>query len=79
MKSYDLQGFLITASPSITTRASPTALADSAVSSSIVAAGASASPKVAKVVSASAKGVAWKAADFGIVFAGWLLATLLMH
>ena len=78
MKSYNQQGFLITDSPSLTTRASATALVDSSVSSPIVAAGASASSKVTKVVSASGKGVAWKAADLGIVFAGWLLATLLM-
>lgn len=78
VKSYDEQGFLITASPSFTTRASSTALADSAVSSPVVAAGASASQKVTKVVSASAKAAAWKAANFGIVFAGWLLVNLLM-
>ena len=77
MKSYNQQGFLITDSPSLTTRASPTALAQSAVSSPIVAAGASAYSKVTQVVSASRKGVAWKATDLGIVFAGWLLATLL--
>ena len=78
MKSYNEQGFLITSSPSLNTRASPAALADSAVSSPVVAAGASASQKVTKVVSASVKGAAWKAADLGLVFAGWLLASLLM-
>lgn len=77
VKSYNEQGFLITDdSPSSTTRASPTALADSAASSPVAAAGASASQKVTKVVSASGKVVAANAADMGIMFAGWLLATL---
>ncbi|KAF6233017.1 hypothetical protein HO173_008773 [Letharia columbiana] len=78
VKSYNEQGFLITDSPSFTTRASPTALADSAVSSPVVSAAASASQKVTKLVSASAKAGAWKAADLVILFAGWLLATSLM-
>ena len=78
VKSYNEQGFLITNSPSLTPRASPTALADNAASSAIVAAGTSAPQKVSEVVSASAKGAAWKAADLGLVFAGWLFATLLM-
>ena len=78
VKSYNEQGFLLTDSPSITTRASPTALADSAASSPIVAAGASASQKITKVVSASAKGAAWKAADLAILFTVWLLGTLLV-
>lgn len=78
VKSYNEQGFLVTDSPTITTRASPTALADSAASSPIDAVGPSASRKVTKVVSASVKGAAWKATDLGILSAGWLLATLLM-
>lgn len=78
VKSYNEQGFLITNSPSFTTRASPTALADSAVSSPVVSAAASASQKVTKIVSASAKAGAWKAADLVILLAGWLLATSLM-
>ena len=51
--------------------------AESAVSSPVVAAGATASQKVTKVVSASAKGVDWKAADLGILSAFWLLGILL--
>ena len=78
VKSYNEQGFLITSSPTITTRASPTALAESAASSPILAAGPSASRKITNVVSASANGAAWKAIDLGIVLAGWLLATLLV-
>lgn len=78
VKSYNEQGFLITNSPSLSTRATPTALADSAASSPAVAVGASASQKVTKVVSASVKGAALKAADLGIVFASGLLAILLM-
>lgn len=78
VKSYNEQGFLITDGTSFTTQASPTAFADSATSSPIAAAGVSASQKVTKVVSASAKGAALKAADLGKTFAGWLLATLLM-
>ena len=77
VKSYNEQGFLITNSPSPTTQASPTALADSAASSPVVAAGASTSQKITKVVSASTKGAAWKATNFGILLVGWLLATLL--
>lgn len=78
VKSYNEQGFLITSSPTITTLASPTALADSAASSPIVGAGPSASQKITKVVSASVKGAAWKAVDLGILSAGWLLAILLV-
>ena len=88
MKSYNEQGFLITDSPSLTPRTTPTAVAEgavsspvdaaeSAVSSPVVAAGASASQKITKVVSASAKGVGWKAADLGILSAFWLLGILL--
>ena len=78
VKSYNEQGFLITNSPTITTRASPTALADSAAGSPVVTTGPSTSQKVTKVVSASAKGAAWKGTDLGILFAGWLLAILYM-
>ncbi len=78
VKSYNEQGFLITDSPSITTRASPTALADSAASSSVDAAGASASQKITKVVSASTKRAAWKATDLGVLFIGWLLTSTLL-
>ena len=71
VKSYNEQGFLITNSPSPTTQALGTAVAES------VAAAPSASQKLTKVMSNSAKGpAACKAANFGIVFVGWLLATL---
>ena len=79
VKTYNQQGFLITDSASLTTRASRTALAESAASSPVVSVEASASQKVTNVVSASANGAAWKAADLGILFAGCLLATLLMY
>ena len=80
VKSYNEQGFLITDSPALTPRATPTAVAvaDSAGSSPVVAAGASASQKITKVVSASAKGAAWKAADHGMLFAIWLSVILLI-
>ena len=73
VKSYNEQGFLITNSPSVTTQASPTALADSAMSSPVLAAGASASPKITKVISASTKGVVWKATNLGVLLVGWLI------
>ena len=86
VKSYDEKGFLVVNSPSPTaqispteaspTIASPTALAEGDKSSSVVAAGASSSQKLTKVVSASAKRAAYKAAALEILAAGWLLSIL---